>query len=125
MKVLYPVTITSKLDECKQFYQKVFGFGVVFEASWYVQLVHKESGIEIGLMLPDLDSQPERIHGGFSGQGVIYTLEVDDITTTYKAARAKGVDIWYELTTEEWGQRHFMMEDPAGIVIDVVQQASS
>lgn len=27
-----------------------------------------------------------------------------------------------ELQDEEWGQRHFMMEDPTGLLVDVVEQ---
>ena len=51
MHALYPVTITTKITECKEFYCRLFGFEVVFEADWYVQLLHRHSGVEIGLHL--------------------------------------------------------------------------
>ena len=52
MHALYPVTITTKITECKEFYCRLFGFEAVFEADWYVQLLHTHSGAEIGLMQP-------------------------------------------------------------------------
>ena len=50
MHALYPVTITTKITECKEFYCRLFSFEVVFEADWYVQLLHRHSDVEIGLM---------------------------------------------------------------------------
>lgn len=123
MKAIYPVTITTKLDECKQFYMNHFGFTAVFEADWYVQLLHEISGVEIGLMLPGLENQPAELHDEFSAKGIIYTLEVDDVDAEYERLTTAGVEVFYPLTTEEWGQRHFCLHDPSGVVIDVVRQA--
>ncbi|MGQ0648649.1 MAG: VOC family protein, partial [Gemmatimonadaceae bacterium] len=35
---MFPVVVTSKLAEARDFYVQHFGFRVVFEADWYVQL---------------------------------------------------------------------------------------
>lgn len=123
MKAIYPVTITSKLDESKEFYKDVFGFSVVFEADWYVQLLHEASGVELALMKPNLDNQPKQLHGEFNGKGIIYSLEVKDAAKEYERVQETSADIFYPLTTEEWGQTHFMLTDPSGVTIDVVQQA--
>ncbi len=123
MKAIYPITITSKLDECRAFYTEVFGFTVVFETDWYVQLLHKASGVELALMKPNLDNQPEQLRVEFGGKGVIYSFEVEDAATEYEKLQQKSADIFYPLATEEWGQTHFMLTDPAGVTIDVVQQA--
>lgn len=123
MKAIYPVTITTRLNECKKFYQEVFGFSIVFEADWYVQLLHEVSGVEIGLMKPSLNSQPKILHGAYEGKGVIYTLEVVDAEKEFKRIKGLKTEIFHTLVTEEWGQTHFMLTDPAGVVIDVVQQA--
>jgi len=32
-----------------------------------------------------------------------------------------GLPIVLDLKSEEWGQRHFIVEDPNGILIDVIQ----
>lgn len=124
MKKLYPITITDKLKECKVFYQQIFDFEIVFEADWYIHLLHKDSGIEIALMLPNLDNQPSKLHSEYSGNGIVYSFEVNDAKADYEKIKSKTDAIFYELTTEEWGQTHFMLADPAGVVIDVVQQAN-
>lgn len=123
MKAIYPVTITSKLDESKAFYTEVFGFNVVFEADWYAQLLHETSGVELAFMKPNLDNQPAQLHAEFDGKGIIYSLEVEDAAAEYGKIQAAPADIFYPLTTEEWGQTHFMLTDPSGVVVDVVQQA--
>ena len=123
MKAVYPVTITTRLNECRKFYQEVFGFSIVFEAGWYVQLLHEASGVEIGLMKPNLNNQPEILHGAYEGKGVIYTIEVEDAEKEFERIKGSNTDIFHPLVTEEWGQTHFMLTDPAGVVIDVVQQA--
>ncbi|MBC7836770.1 VOC family protein [Acetobacteraceae bacterium] len=123
MKKLFPITITSQLAESKEFYTKLFDFEVVFEADWYIHMRH-ESGIEIAVMQPKLANQPEFLHGAYAGEGVVYSFEVDDAKSEYDRLKKLGVNIIYDLKDEEWGQRHFMLKDPAGMSIDVVQQLS-
>ena len=123
MKRLFPITITKNLIECKEFYTKFFSFEIVFEADWYIHMRH-ESGIEIAVMQPDLSNQPKFLHGAYAGEGVVYSFEVDDAKSEYERLKALGAPIIYELTDEEWGQRHFMLKDPAGVSIDLVQQLS-
>jgi uncharacterized glyoxalase superfamily protein PhnB len=123
MKKIYPITITNEIKACKDFYQTVFGFEVVFEADWYIQLLHAPSGVEVAFMRPALENQPTQLHTAYAGNGVVYSFEVDDAGAEYQKIREKTDAIFYELTTEEWGQTHFMLTDPAGVVVDVVQQA--
>lgn len=120
MKRLFPITITEKLTETKDFYTKYFGFETVFEADWYIHLRH-DSGIEIAVMLPKLENQPAFLRGGYAGDGVVYSLEVEDATAEYERLQALGATFIMELKDEEWGQRHFMLKDPAGMVVDVVE----
>lgn len=123
MKAIYPVTITTKLEECKKFYQDLFDFEAVFEADWYIQLLHKKSGVELAFMLPNLDNQPKELHAEFDGNGVIYSLEVEDVTTEFDRIKQQSASVICPLTTEEWGQTHFILRDPSGVYVDVVQQA--
>ena len=117
------ITITDKIPECRDFYTKVFNFEIVFEAEWYIHFRH-ESGIELAVMQPDLSNQPKFLHGAYAGEGIVYSFEVDDAKSEYERLKASGATIIYDLTDEEWGQRHFILKDPAGVSIDVVQQLS-
>ncbi|WP_340818261.1 VOC family protein [Methanolobus sp. WCC4] len=118
---LFPVTITDKIGLCKDFYTEYFAFEVIFEAEWYIHL-RNGSGIEIAFMLPDLENQPDFLNEPFSGKGIVLSFEVDDAKVEYDRLKGSGAPIVYHLKDEEWGQRHFMITDPAGMIIDIVQQ---
>jgi catechol 2,3-dioxygenase-like lactoylglutathione lyase family enzyme len=128
LKSLLPVFVTAKLAEARDFYVQHFGFCVVFEADWYVQL-HGLRGdgsppVELAFMLPDVADQPAALHAAFSGSGVILTIEVDDaeeMHATFKEAGALREPI-VALRDEPWGQRHFLFRDPSGVLLDVIQQ---
>lgn len=124
MKKIYPLIITDKLKECADFYASNFGFDKVFEQDWYIQLLHKESGAELAFMVTHAKNQPKQLHPGFGGQGLVLSFEVADAEKEYGHLKGK-VDIFYELTTEEWSQKHFMVMGPAGEVVDVVQQLAA
>ncbi len=126
MKKVYSIAITDKVKECTAYYTKYFGFTIVFEADWYVQLLHEPSGAELGLMAPDVDNQPKQLHPGFSGNGMIYSFEVDDAQSEYeRLSKETALDFIVALKDESFGQRHFIVRDPAGIYVDVVQQLTA
>jgi len=116
----FPVLITEKLEETKQFYISLLGCSAVFDSDWYVQLVSPK-GIELGFLISRHPSQPEFLHRAYDGKGVIFSFEVDDVDDEYKKVEDIGIKIIYEIKSEEWGQRHFMIQDPNGMVVDVVQ----
>ena len=125
-KSCFSVIVTSKLAEAREFYVKHLSFEVVFEADWYVQLhAPREGGgkpIELAFMLPNQKSQPSPLHRAFNGAGVIFTLEVEDVDGLYQTVQSTGCEIVVDLQNEPWGQRHFLIRDPAGNLLDVVKQ---
>ena len=116
----FPVFIVKHLGPAKEFYTGYFGFNIAFENEWYLHLV-SESGVQIGFMLPNQPSQPEIFHHSFSGEGVIFSMEVDDVDEAYSFAQDRSLKIVLSLRSEDWGQRHFSIQDPNGIYLDVVQ----
>jgi uncharacterized glyoxalase superfamily protein PhnB len=58
----------------------------------------------------------------FDGRGMILTLQVDDARALHARIEAAGAPITHALTDAPWGQRRFVVTDPSGIVVDVVQQ---
>lgn len=125
MKKVYPLLITNKLKECADFYVKHFEFEKVFEQDWYVHLLHKKSGAELAFMVPNAKNQPKELHAAFSGKGLVYSFEVEDAEREYNRLKDTGIKVFYDLTIEEWGQKHFMVEGLAGEFIDVVEQLES
>jgi catechol 2,3-dioxygenase-like lactoylglutathione lyase family enzyme len=120
----FPIVITPKIDECRTFYENVFGFDTVFSADWYVHLRHAASKVEIGFMQPGLDTQPPFLRKEYAGHGFVFSLETDDARQAYAELQKKGVTFALELTDEDWGQRHCIVEDPAGMHVDIVEQLS-
>ena len=116
----FTVFTVEDLDKAKAFYSNHFNFSVAFENEWYLHLV-SESGIQVGFLLPNQPKQPEVFHPSFSGNGVIFSIEVDDVDSAYAEAKDKSFNIVLELRSEDWGQRHFSIKDPNNIYLDIVQ----
>ena len=119
-KSSFPVFTVPDLAAAKSFYSGNLGFEVVFSNEWYVHLVSK-SGVQVGFMLPEQPSQPPVFRKSYSGEGVIFSLEVDDVDSAYTAAKSNSLDIVLNLRSEDWGQRHFCIKDPNGAHVDIVQ----
>jgi len=113
--------ITHKLTETKAFYTEILGFGVTFENEFYLLLHTPGREAEISFLLPDHPSQQPLFHQAFQGQGMYLTIEVDDVDEIYKAFKQKGVQIAIDIRNEPWGDRHFAIQDPNGIGIDIVK----
>lgn len=122
---LYPLITTPALFEAKDFYVTHFGFDVAFEASWFVFLTGQSDGetrgATLAFMHPNHPSKPPGPES-FDGKGMILSVEVADATAAFARLTASGAPIIHPLTDEKWGQRRFMTRDPAGVLVDVVQQ---
>jgi catechol 2,3-dioxygenase-like lactoylglutathione lyase family enzyme len=112
--------VTNKLAESKAFYTEVLGLGVSFENEFYLLLHTPDSTAAISFLLPNHPTQQPFFHKPFSGQGMYLTIEVDDVDKLYEAVQKRGVPIKVALRNEPWGDRHFAIEDPNGIGVDIV-----
>lgn len=115
--------ITTKMAETKTFYTNVLGFGVTFENEFYLLLHTPNHQAEISFLLPDHPSQQPLFQKSFQGQGVYLTIEVDDVDKIYNDLKKKNVDIKIDIRDEPWGDRHFAIQDPNGVGIDIVKYA--
>lgn len=116
--------VTSKLAESKAFYIENLGFGVTFENEFYLLLHTPNNEAEISFLLPNHPSQQTLFHLPFQGQGMYLTIEVGQVDEIYKSLKKKGVPIKIDIRNEPWGDRHFAIEDPNGIGIDIVSYAA-
>ena len=118
---LYPIVMTEKLAECRAFWTGPLGFSVVFEASWILVVASADGGRMVAFMSPDHPSTPPH-RERFSGEGLLLTLEVDDVDAEHARLAGLGVTVAHGPQDEPWGQRRFLLRDPAGVWVDVVQQ---
>ena len=117
--------ITSKIKETKDFYVNNLGFGVTFENEFYLLMHTPNHASEMSFLLPNHPSQQPFFHKPFQGQGMYVTIEVDDVDKIYNDLKTKGVPIKIDIRNEPWGDRHFAIEDPNKIGIDIVKYSPS
>lgn len=122
IQAMFPVMVTQHLDAIKQFYEVVFGFNAVFyDPSFYLHLVSPTTGAQLGFLLPNHGTQPEFLQPLMTTDGYVISLEVKNAAQAYAEAKNLTLNIVMEIKEEVWGQTHFMLQDPAGFRIDVVQ----
>ncbi|MFJ2669024.1 VOC family protein [Nocardia fluminea] len=121
----YPVLATTRIAESRDFYTAWFGFEIVFEADWYVSLRRPGADDEPAYELALLDPAHPTIPAGFGKpvQGVVLNFEVDDVDAEWdRLVETGGLRAELDLRTEDFGQRHFIVADPAGVLIDVITE---
>jgi uncharacterized glyoxalase superfamily protein PhnB len=55
---------------------------------------------------------------------MVLTLQVDDVEEAYARAQRHGAEILLHLRDEEYGQRHFLVVDPNGLLLNVMVPTS-
>jgi catechol 2,3-dioxygenase-like lactoylglutathione lyase family enzyme len=117
----YPVIATGDVAAAHDFYARHFGFEATFAADWYVSL-HRPDAPQYELALLDADhpTVPEGHRVPVRG-GLILNFEVDDVDAEHRRLVGEaGLTELLPLRTEEFGQRHFIVEAPDGVMVDVI-----
>lgn len=117
----YPVVMTHDVAATAAFYQQHFGFKALFTADWYVHLQSRQGGSAVSLAV--LDCTHETIPAparGAPAQGLLLNFEVDDVDAEYARLCAAGLTVQLALRDEAFGQRHFIVQAPDGVLVDVI-----
>lgn len=122
---LWTGIVTDQVQASKDFYTRLFDAEVMYEGEggWFVLLRIGEG--ELGFMQPALATQAEIFRPAFAGQGMWIAVDVDDAESEYQRLEALGAPIEVALRDEPRGDRHFVLRDPNGIGVDVVQRLST
>lgn len=117
---LLPNICTDRMEETRDFYVSLLGFVVgAVHPGWYIQLVSPtDPRLQIGIVRRNAEFTPE----GFRrpAQGVIISVQVDDVDAVHAGAVKRGLQIAQELRTEDFGMCHFMVADPNGLLVNVL-----
>ena len=126
LRTMFPVLVTEDLETLKTFYEQNFGFeSQFFDANFYLHLNHPDSGIQLGFMVPGHTSQPEYLHPVAGKEGMVISFEIPKAKTAYDAMVKSGLEIVFDYKVESFGLTHFMVKDPAGFIIDIVEHHES
>lgn len=102
---------TTKLQESKDFYMRYFGYELVYESDWYIELI--ASGLHTAGISFTL---PQREEGEFfNGKGLILSFEVEDVDAEYERLKTAGLVKHQKIADKPWGERSFVVDDPNGI----------
>lgn len=114
----YPVLMSGDVPAAASFYRDIIGFETTFEADWYVSL--RLGDFELAILAHDHPTVPAGY--GALPKGVIVNLEVDDVDAVHRRLAEKpDVKIVLPLRDEDFGQRHFIVAAPDGVLLDVIQ----
>lgn len=97
------------------------GFTERMSADGFVSLAREDAGMNLIYLRTGLPTFKPAKAAGSAGEGLLVVFVVEDIDGEYERLREAGVPILTPIETEEWGERYFQMEDPNGIVIQLVQ----
>ena len=114
----YPVLMVDDVATASRFYREVLGFETTFDADWYVSLRFGSGELAI------LDRSHETIPDGFREpvRGLLLNVEVPDAAAEYaRMVGDLGLTERLALRDEAFGQRHFIVEAPGGVLIDVIE----
>ncbi|MFC7524177.1 VOC family protein [Parapedobacter sp. GCM10030251] len=99
---------------------KHFGFKEKIEAEGFASLIHETSGINIIYMQTGIEVLPEFLRN-IPVAGTLLAFVTTNLEAEEERLRSAGVSITLPLQTEEWGEKLFMVTDPNGVVIEVVE----
>lgn len=115
---LFPLFLTTRLDETRRFYTEVAGFRVTIDVPTYLQVAYGEGdGPELCFMRPD--AFPDgKVRPVFGGAGVVVSIPTPSADEKCAEMQKKGAEILSPVEDKPWGWRSFLACDPNGVVLD-------
>ncbi|MGY1718772.1 VOC family protein [Blastococcus sp. SYSU DS0552] len=115
---VYPVLMSHDVEATAGFFRQHLGFESTFESDWYVSL--RRERWELAVLDPDHPTVPAS-HRGAAATGVVVNVEVNDVDAEYRRlVLDAGLTALLPLRTEAFGQRHFVLAGPEGVLVDVI-----
>jgi uncharacterized glyoxalase superfamily protein PhnB len=117
---IVPNLASEAFQASRDFYVAMFDLEVSVELDWYLQLMpQSDTRLNVGFLKPDHEMFAGRTAPS-SPSGVVLTIHVDDVDEAYERAQRLGAEIAAEIRDEDYGQRHFLVVDPNGVVLNVM-----
>jgi catechol 2,3-dioxygenase-like lactoylglutathione lyase family enzyme len=115
---VYPVLMSADVAAAARFYREHLLFEPTFESDWYVSL--RRDRWELAVLAADHPTIPEGRRGS-PAAGVLVNLEVDDVDAEHaRLVEGAGLTAVLPLRSEPFGQRHFILAAPDGVLVDVI-----
>ncbi len=116
----YPVLMVNEVKESADFFMKYFDFKTSFESDWYISLIDDNNN-EIAILDYSHETVPEDYKS--TTGGLLLNIEVDNVDEIYGLLKGDLIDkIVLDIKSEDFGQRHFIIEGPNKILVDIIQE---
>jgi catechol 2,3-dioxygenase-like lactoylglutathione lyase family enzyme len=100
------------------FYRALLDLETIVDLGWYVELGVGER-VLLALVLDGHETIPAEVRG--PPGGLLVSFEVDDVPAVAERVAAIGCRVVHG-PVDELGQRHVMVADPSGTIVDVIQR---
>lgn len=122
MTGFYPVVATEDVAIAATFWTDHMGFEETFAADWYVSLRRPgPPDVELAFLRFDHPTVPEPYRRPVAG--VLLNVEVDDVDAEWdRLVTRGGCEVALPLRSETFGQRHFILAAPGGVLVDVITE---
>ena len=87
-------------------------------------LTCEDVGFNLIFLQTGLETFKPSTIAGSAGEGLPVAFVVEEIDEEYERLQAENVKIVTAIQTEPWGERYFQVEDPNGVIIQLVQWVS-
>lgn len=108
---IVPDITSEKMDESRTFYSDFLGMELKMDMGWVLTFASASNPAAQITLLQKTDAEIPNPD---------ISIEVDDVIAVHAKAAELGLPIVYPLTDEPWGVRRFFVQDPNGIVINVI-----
>jgi catechol 2,3-dioxygenase-like lactoylglutathione lyase family enzyme len=116
---VFPCLCVDDLTRSIVFYRALLDLVVSVDVGWYAEASGGDDRGVIAFVARGDASVP----AGFDTQrgGVLVSVIIADAGAARARAEKLHIDVVQELRDEEFGQRHFMVVDPDGFLVDVIE----
>ena len=108
-------------EQSARFLEEEFGFEREMSADGFVSLTRPDVAFNLIFLRAGLETFKPRDRAGRTAAGILVVLVVDNVDAEYERLHAAGTEILTPIETEEWGERFFQVEDPNGVIVQLVQ----
>ncbi|HEX4981113.1 MAG TPA: VOC family protein [Ilumatobacteraceae bacterium] len=114
----FPDLCVGDVATSVSWYTALLDLDVLVDQGWYAEL-----GVGGRIVVAFVQTGHETVpwRAGRRPGGILVSFEVDDATSIAARAVALELDVVRDLTVE-LGQRHFMVVEPDGAVVDVIER---
>ena len=116
-KKLFPMVVTDKLAETKEFYAEKADFEIVHDLPDYLAVRYGgEAGPELAFLTTE--EGPLGKLPAFNGKGLLISIPTADADKKATDLEKRGVKLVSQPAVKPWGWKSFLTQDPNGVLLD-------